>query len=65
MRLLHVQVRLRPVAGSGAQAPPNRQTGMPRRFALSARLPVMPEPGNTMTPKFNVTPAELRARFCI
>ena len=28
----------------------NRQTGMPSFLALSARFPVMPEPGKTMTP---------------
>ncbi len=35
-----------------AHAPPSvkRQTGMPRRRALSARFSVMPEPGKTMTP---------------
>ena len=36
----------------GAHAPSsvNRQTGMPKRRALSARFSVMPEPGKTMTP---------------
>ena len=28
----------------------NRQTGMPSFLALSARFPVMPEPGKMMTP---------------
>src|ERR1700730_2870208 len=35
---------------SGAHAPPNFQTGMPSRFALSARLSWIPVPGKCMTP---------------
>src|SRR5216684_16815 len=34
----------------GAHAPPNFQTGMPNRFALSARLSWIPVPGKCMTP---------------
>ena len=36
----------------GPQPPPpsKRQTGIPRMRALSARFPVIPEPGKTMTP---------------
>lgn len=34
--------------------PSNRQTGMPSTRALSARFPVMPEPGKTMAPIGNV-----------
>src|SRR6516165_8896409 len=44
---LHLLVGKR---ASGAYAPPNFQTGMPRRFALSARLSWIPVPGKCMTP---------------
>jgi hypothetical protein len=37
-------------AENGAYAPPNLQTEMPRRFALSARLSWIPVPGKCMTP---------------
>ncbi|BCH23211.1 hypothetical protein MesoLjLb_29960 [Mesorhizobium sp. L-8-3] len=39
-------------AGKRARAPPSmkRQTGMPRRRALSVRFSVMPEPGNMIIP---------------
>src|SRR5205823_3052614 len=47
-----VQLRLGclDVKHDGAHAPPNFQTGMPRRRALSARLSWIPVPGKCMTP---------------
>src|SRR5437879_5892625 len=47
-----MQLRLGGVGSeqSGAHAPPNFQTGMPSRFALSARLSWIPVPGKCITP---------------
>ena len=47
---LEQEQRGRAVGTAHAPPAPSFQTGRPSFFALSARLPWMPVPGNTMTP---------------